>query len=162
MGNTTGRKIGTWIGLIIGLLGLGIGVIAVINPGLLVVWMLPLLTNKGFLPFVQNYLGLLIFAFVAIVLLIAFRPLIKASFGNKQKKKRLMAIGAKIMAKVISVQDTGITVNDNSPLVKLLVEVKPGSNAEFTMLVSRVSIPRAGDMIEVYYDPSNPSEAIPV
>lgn len=108
-----------------------------------------------------NFLPIIIIVFVGIIMFLAFRPLIKSSIENGKKRKRLMEIGSKTMAKVISVQDTGITVN-NSPFAKFVVEVKPGVTAEFSSTVSRLGIPRPGDSIEVYYDPGNPTDVIPV
>jgi len=104
---------------------------------------------------------LVITAIVLLPMLLVFIPILIAIFKGDQKRKRLMAIGAKTTAKIISVQDTGITVN-NSPYAKFIVEVKPGIQAQFSLTVSRLSIPRPGDSIEVYYDPSNPTDAVPV
>lgn len=158
--NNTGAKIGMWIGIIAGVFGLGIGIIASVNPMLLAKWFMPLVENNGFQTFMEKYFIFLIIGFFVVVFGLAFRPLIKAGLENGRKKKKLMAIGAKTMATIISVQDTGITVN-NAPFAKFIVEVKPGIRAGFSMTVSRLGIPRPGDPIEVYYDPSNPSDAIP-
>ena len=82
-------------------------------------------------------------------------------FGKSKKEKAadLMATGSKGAGTVISVQDTGMTVNDN-PRVKMVFRVEPldGSPAldlEKTTTVSRVEIPRQGDRYPVWYDPQD-------
>lgn len=60
---------------------------------------------------------------------------------------------------VISVQDTGVTVN-NSPQVRMRLNVTPADGsapftAEVTQLVSRLSIPGPGDVYRVRYDPAH-------
>jgi hypothetical protein len=83
-------------------------------------------------------------------------------FGGKKKKAEdLFANGSKGAGTVISVQDTGATINDN-PRVKMIFRVEPldGSpafDAEKTTTVSRVEIPRQGDRYPVWYDPEDPS-----
>jgi archaellin len=79
-------------------------------------------------------------------------------FGKSKKEKAadLMATGSKGAGTVISVQDTGMTVNDN-PRVKMTFRVEPldGSPAldlKKTTTVSRVEIPRQGDRYPVWYD----------
>jgi hypothetical protein len=80
-------------------------------------------------------------------------------FDRGKKKKRLEEAGVTAPAQLISVQDTGVTVNNN-PRVKLTLAVSPtdGSppfevSAKHT--VSRVAVPRAGDVFTVRYDPQD-------
>jgi archaellin len=84
-------------------------------------------------------------------------------FGKSkaQKAQDLMATGSKGVGTVISVQDTGTTINDN-PRVKIVFRVEPldGSPAldlEKKATVSRVEIPRQGDRYPVWYDPQDTS-----
>ena len=83
-------------------------------------------------------------------------------FTNKKKQaENLVQTGSKGVGTVISVQDTGMTVNDN-PRVKMVFRVEPldGSpafDAEKTKTVSRVEIPRQGDRYPVWYDQADPS-----
>jgi archaellin len=84
-------------------------------------------------------------------------------FGKSKKEKAadLMATGSKGAGTVISVQDTGMTVNDN-PRVKMTFRVEPldGSPAldlQKTTTVSRVEIPRQGDRYPVWYDAADTS-----
>lgn len=84
-----------------------------------------------------------------------------ALFKSKKKQAaELFETGAKGAGTVISVQDTGMTVNDN-PRVKMTFRVEPldGSaafDAQKTTTVSRVEIPRQGDRYPVWYDLQDP------
>jgi hypothetical protein len=84
-------------------------------------------------------------------------------FTNKKKQaENLLQTGSRGAGTVISVQDTGMTVNDN-PRVRMVFRVEPldGSpafDAEKTKTVSRVEIPRQGERYPVWYDPSDPSK----
>lgn len=84
-----------------------------------------------------------------------------ALFKSKKKQvAELFETGAKGAGTVVSVQDTGMTVNDN-PRVKMIFRIEPldGSppfDAEKTTTVSRVEIPRQGDRYPVWYDTTDP------
>ena len=84
-------------------------------------------------------------------------------FKSKKKKAgELFETGAKGAGTVISVEDTGMTVNDN-PRVKMTFRVEPldGSpafDATKKATVSRVQIPRQGDRYPVWYDQQDPSK----
>jgi hypothetical protein len=86
-----------------------------------------------------------------------------ALFKSKRKQAaELFETGQKGAGTVISVQDTGMTVNDN-PRVKMVFRVEPldGSpafDAAKTRTVSRVEIPRQGDRYPVWYDAQDPSK----
>ena len=82
-------------------------------------------------------------------------------FGKSKKEKAqdLMATGSKGVGTVVSVRDTGMTVNDN-PRIEMVFRVEPldGSPAmDLTKktTVSRVEIPRQGDRYPVWYDPTD-------
>jgi hypothetical protein len=85
-----------------------------------------------------------------------------ALFKSKKKQAaELFESGAKGAGTVISVQDTGMTVNDN-PRVKMTFRVEPldGSppfDAQKTTTVSRVEIPRQGDRYPVWFDLQDPA-----
>jgi hypothetical protein len=85
-----------------------------------------------------------------------------ALFKSKKKKaEELMATGSKGAGTVLSVQDTGMTVNDN-PRVKMTFRVEPldggpAFDVEKTRTVSRLAIPRQGERYPVWYDPSDTS-----
>ena len=81
--------------------------------------------------------------------------------GKKEKAANLLATGSRAVGTVVSVQDTGMTMNDN-PRVKMTFRVEPldgGApfDAEKSSFVSRVQIPRAGDRYPVWFDASDPS-----
>jgi hypothetical protein len=84
-------------------------------------------------------------------------------FSSKKKKAaELFETGAKGAGTLISVQDTGMTVNDN-PRVKMTFRVEPldGSpafDATKTTTVSRVQVPRQGDRYPVWYDQQDQSK----
>jgi hypothetical protein len=102
----------------------------------------------------------------AVILAIVFVPLglapIPFALRSRSKQERalhLMTHGKRCYGEVVSVQDTGITINDN-PHIKMTVRAEPPGEAPFTIekraTVSRVSIPRAGDRCVVFYDPVDP------
>jgi hypothetical protein len=81
--------------------------------------------------------------------------------GKREKAMNLMQNGSRGIGTVLGVQDTGMTVNDN-PRVKMTFRVEPLDGgapfeAQKTTMVSRVEIPRSGDRLPVWYDPSDPS-----
>jgi hypothetical protein len=86
-----------------------------------------------------------------------------ALFKSKKKQAaELFETGAKGAGTVVSVQDTGMTINDN-PRVKMVFRVEPldGSppfDAQKTTTVSRVEIPRQGDRYPVWYDTAEPTK----
>jgi hypothetical protein len=69
--------------------------------------------------------------------------------------------GLDASAEVLSVMDTGQTINMN-PVVVLTLKVTPAAGAEFQTtaqsMVSRIAVPRTGDKIKIKYNPANPSQ----
>jgi hypothetical protein len=86
-----------------------------------------------------------------------------ALFKSKKKQAaELFETGAKGVGTVLSVQDTGMTVNDN-PRVKMTFRIEPldggpAFDAQKTRTVSRVEIPRQGDRYPVWYDTADPGK----
>jgi hypothetical protein len=84
-------------------------------------------------------------------------------FSSKKKRAaNLMAEGAKAVGTITSVQDTGMTVNDN-PRVKMTFRIEPldgapAFDASKTTTVSRVQIPQAGQRYPVWYSLEDPNE----
>jgi hypothetical protein len=74
-------------------------------------------------------------------------------FGGRKRKQRLEEAGVNAPAQVVSVRDTGVTVNEN-PRVALTFEVSKKQT------VSRVGIPRPGDSFVVRYDPEDPENFV--
>jgi len=85
-------------------------------------------------------------------------------FGRKKKEEQaqqLLATGAKARAHLQSVQDTGMTLNDN-PRVLLNFELEPldGSprfQGQKKSTVSRVQIPQPGEVWPAWYDANDQS-----
>ena len=88
-------------------------------------------------------------------------PIPFALWGRKRSaaQAELVEHGRKCPGTVVSVEDTGIRINDN-PRVKLSVRADPPGDTPFTIeksvTVSQVSIPRPGDRCIVFYDASDP------
>ena len=87
------------------------------------------------------------------------------AFGRKKKEEQALNLvqnGARGIGTVLTVQDTGMSVNDN-PRVRMTFRVEPLDGtppfeAQKTKVVSRVEIPRSGDRYPVWFDPSDPTE----
>jgi hypothetical protein len=80
-------------------------------------------------------------------------------FGGRKRKQRLEQAGVNAEAVLVSVRDTGVTVNNN-PRVKLTFNVTAADGTgsfeiETKKTVSRVAIPRSGDTFAVRYDPDD-------
>lgn len=81
------------------------------------------------------------------------------------KYKWLMHNGRDAEATILTMKDTGITLN-NSPYVSFRLRVEPAGAAPFEVgvraFVSRIAIPDVGDRVKVKYDPDNPQRVIMV
>lgn len=77
---------------------------------------------------------------------------------NTLEQSELVHAGRRAPGVVVDVADTGTTIN-NQPRVRLRLRVQPEGEPPFEverkLLVSRVSIPRAGERVEVAYDPDD-------
>jgi len=85
------------------------------------------------------------------------------AIDNMEIARNLAQNGADATAEVVSITDTGATVNMN-PVVVLVLKVTPAVGAEFQtaaqVTVPRISIPRAGDKLKIKYNPAIPSQVI--
>lgn len=84
------------------------------------------------------------------------------ALNSMDKAKEIAQTGADATAEVLSVQDTGATVNMN-PVLVLTLKITPASGGAdiqtaAQLMVPRISIPRAGDKLKIKYNPANPSE----
>jgi hypothetical protein len=80
-------------------------------------------------------------------------------FGGRKRKQRLQEAGVNAPAEIVSLRDTGVTVNNN-PRVALTLRVNPADGSSpfevsKKQLISRVSLPRVGDALTVRYDPED-------
>jgi Protein of unknown function (DUF3592)/Short C-terminal domain len=82
-------------------------------------------------------------------------PVIRA---RKERARELVEHGKRCPGTVVSVDDTGITINNN-PRVRITVRAEPPGEPPFTIektsTVSRVNVPRQGERCTVYYDPAD-------
>ena len=113
--------------------------------------------NLESIPLVVRIIGFVVVTLLAVLIPMAF------GFSPNRKQRWLLQNGTPARAAVLQVLDTGVTINDN-PMVKLVLRVMPEVGGEFEAtadaLVSRVAVPRAGDVVAVIYNPANPQELI--
>ncbi len=85
------------------------------------------------------------------------------AINDMEIAQNLAQNGADATAEVLSITDTGATVNMN-PVVVLVLKVTPSAGAEFQtaaqVMVPRISVPRVGDKIKIKYNPSIPSQVV--
>jgi hypothetical protein len=91
----------------------------------------------------------------------AFLPMISSALEKSKRRKLLKTVGQPGLAKIISITNTGIVVNNSNYFLKIVLEVPGGSHAEIGTLVNVISIPRVGSNIKIIYDPSNPQIILP-
>ena len=86
---------------------------------------------------------------------------LRGAFGSVIRQEQLMDTGVQAQATILKVQETGVTVNENYPLAKLTLEVRPPQGEPFTVttrqLLNRFDIPsiQPGAVVPVLYDPKN-------
>jgi hypothetical protein len=91
--------------------------------------------------------------------------LVGAPIAGAVINQRIISSGRLATAKILSIADTGTTIN-RDPLVLFLLEVqavdRPAFQAETEKLVSRLEIPQIqpGSLVEVKYDPESLAVAI--
>ncbi len=136
---------GIWIGIIGGIIGLLVGVGAVVTTG----------GQPGI------YIGLGMLAVFGGMFYLFYRLFFKPMFNAA----RLQKTGLPGTAKILEVKDTGVTINNN-PQVKLMLEVKNNFgqkyNAQCRVLVSRIN-PNAfipGMEVPVKIDPKNEQNVV--
>ena len=82
---------------------------------------------------------------------------------SQGRRTRLQSSGILARATITSVSDTGMTINDN-PRARFELLVEPSSGTAFNAIaiqvVSRLAIPRVGDVVAVRYDPSNSQDVM--
>jgi uncharacterized protein (DUF58 family) len=109
-----------------------------------------------------------VWVFVGLLLVV----IAQLAAAGAARRKRLLETGEPGRATILQVSDTGVTIN-NSPRVRVRVRIDTAGGQSFeattAMTVSRVSIPRVGDVYEVRFDPNkhddfvfaSPSSAAP-
>jgi hypothetical protein len=80
-----------------------------------------------------------------------------------QQRQNLMMTGMNAKATVTKIEDTGALVNFN-PVVKLYLKVQPDFGMGFDVvseqMVSKVAIPRTGDVLNIKYNPAKNEELV--
>ena len=80
---------------------------------------------------------------------------------SNEIQAQLAQNGADATAEVLSIQDTGATVNMN-PVVMLTLNVKPAAGEAFQtsgkVMVSRLSVPRVGETVNIKFNPKDKSQ----
>jgi hypothetical protein len=112
---------------------------------------------------IKYILSLLVLIITALACNIVEKEMNKFAGYDEEKIKRLKKEGVKCEAQIEKVEDLNITVNQD-PKVRLYLEVmppgEPSFGAQVEMVVSRVSVPRKGDYVVVYYNPKDKSDII--
>jgi len=87
----------------------------------------------------------------------------QAALDGVKQQQELAQNGSDATAEVVSVADTGATVNEN-PVVVLVLKVTPASGTPFDLtaqtMVSRIAVPRKGDTINIKYNKDNPQQIL--
>ena len=136
---------GMWIGIIGGLIGLIVGIGAVIA------------TAGSSAPYITIFILVVFGGMFYLFYRLFFKPLINTA--------RLQKTGLPGKATILEVKDTGVTINNN-PQVKLMLEVKNSFGQKYTtqcrVLVSRIN-PNAfmpGMEVPVKIDPKNEQNVV--
>ena len=84
------------------------------------------------------------------------------ALAGQQERLKLIQTGLDGTADILSVQDTGATVNENFVVV-IHMTVSPADGGEpydvnIKTLVSRIAVPRVGDKVKIKYAPENPQQ----
>ncbi len=115
----------------------------------------------GELPLLARYSIVTMSLFFASTFILLFGAPAVSALVNRS----VLAKGEVAEAKILSISDTGMTIN-NSPVVRLLLEVQPSNGpsfqAETERLISRLQIPliQPGAMVKVKYDPDTQAVAL--
>ncbi len=111
----------------------------------------------GWMAFEMTRHPILIPVFILLSILIPLSMLWYVGYGNQRKLKRLIKTGQKAQALVLKVEDTGMTLNKIHIGLRLTLRLPDQTQVTTEIFVSRVNLPRSGDVVEVVYDPKNPS-----
>ncbi|RPI16190.1 MAG: hypothetical protein EHM58_12385 [Ignavibacteriae bacterium] len=85
------------------------------------------------------------------------------SVNAPAQRQQLMMTGMNAKATVVKVEDTGALINYN-PVVRLHMKVQPDFGMGFDVvseqMVSKIAIPRAGDVLNIKYNAAKNDELI--
>jgi hypothetical protein len=144
--------------------GIGVGVIATFFGGSLVFYALMLAIGLGALGGALSIEGearTIMFILGGIFTPMAFLPLLisLATIGRRRKARYLLEHGTKAIGTVVSVRDTGVTVNMN-PRGEMTLRIEPlDGSAPFegskTAIMSRLNLPYPGRRFPIWFDPAD-------
>lgn len=104
-----------------------------------------------------------IFGTVFVVIFVAvFYFAFRAALGPVARREALQKSGVQAEATILEVTDTGWTVNEIYPVIKLRLEVRPPNGQPFQTeikeMINRLDIPQfqPGSVVPVMYDPKDP------
>lgn len=104
---------------------------------------------------------ILLIPFIILCVAAPLSMIMMAKSGNNAEKL-LKNGGIKTTARIVNIQDTGMTLNNVNIGIRLTLDVASVTGSPFQAqaetFVSRVAIPRVGDVVEVVYDPTNTSQ----
>jgi len=146
----------------VGKIGIGCGIAAAVISfvvSLGVVILVGIATNLPVWVTAIMIVAVLLFeaAFVAV-----FYYVFKWTLGPEVARRKLLESGEPAVATILKVTDSGVTMNNIYPVVKVLLEVRPQGRppyqVETRMILSRVDIPQVqpGTVVPVKIDPRNP------
>lgn len=126
-----------------------------------VIWIIIIAAISSLIPNNHPYYGTILTIVIVVGVGLVFLIMSRLDKKIEQKKQLLMQKGVKAKATVVSIGQE-IKHGDYHLIVTLKAEVKPEGKSPFTTevetMVPLVKIPRAGDEIEVVYDPQNPKD----
>jgi hypothetical protein len=108
-------------------------------------------------PLLGSILAVMIYSVFGVALWIAFRP--------QRQRKRLVKKGVAAEATILSIQETGWTIQENYGIAKLRLTVEPGDGkpsyeAETRAMINRFDIPQyqPGKRVKVAIDQRDPQK----
>jgi hypothetical protein len=119
------------------------------------------LAGAGVLLFMEPLMRIMGGAWVGVgVVLLVIAQFVASAAAHKQ---RLLHTGKPGRATILEVVDTGVTVNRN-PRVRLHVRIEvdgePAVEGTHAVTVSRLEVPRTGEVYDVRFDPQNPNDFV--
>lgn len=112
--------------------------------------------------FALPYYPVLIIPFVVLCTAAPLTMIFMLTRGGNTAEKLLKNGGIKTTAKITNIEDTGITLNRVNIGVRLTLDVVSLTGSAFVAqaetFVSRVAIPRIGDVVEIVYNPADTTQ----
>jgi hypothetical protein len=114
-------------------------------------------------PFMNERFTGTLFAFIGACWLVGPILTIRSKLTRQARERRLFSTGRAATAVVTQVEPTGVRIN-NMPRVRVTLQVEAQDRPPFAHTTSVITpasaMPKPGDVVEVAYDPSNPSDLV--